>query len=132
MQMHLKKIYIFLFAFLVVFSAGCRSNPVYNVEGAAVISGKTNASLDDVQKAIMRAGGTLGWVMTPAGSGEVLGTLRLRKHVAVVSIKFNARTYSILYKSSENLDYDGKNIHSNYNGWIQNLHKAIQAQLTHL
>ena len=31
---------------------------------------------------------------------------------------------------SSNLQYDGKTIHSNYNGWIQNLDKAIRTQLT--
>lgn len=132
MRMQFKKMYIFLLALLVVFAAGCRSNPVYNVEGAAIVTGRTNASLDDVQKTIMRAGGSLGWVMTPAGPGEIMGTLKLRKHVAVVTIKYNMKTYSILYKDSQNLNYDGQSIHSNYNGWIQNLHRAIQAQLSAL
>jgi hypothetical protein len=50
--------------------------------------------------------------------------------VAVVDIKYNTKTYSIIYKSSQNLDYDGKNIHSNYNGWIQRLNQAIQSQLS--
>ncbi len=132
MKMPFKKMSIFLLALLAMFAAGCRSNPPYNVEGAAIVTGRTNASLDDVQKAILRAGGTLGWVMTPAGSGEIMGTLRLRKHVAVVTIKYNMKTYSILYKDSQNLNYDGKSIHSNYNGWIQNLHRAIQTQLSTL
>jgi hypothetical protein len=31
---------------------------------------------------------------------------------------------------STNLNYDGTNIHRNYNGWITNLDKAIRSQLT--
>ena len=39
-------------------------------------------------------------------------------------------TYSILYRDSNNLDYDGVNIHSNYNGWVQRLSAEINAQLS--
>jgi len=130
MSSHLRKIFIVLISMLVVVAAGCRSNPVFNVEDASIVTGKTNASMDDVKNAIVRAGGSLGWIMKPTGSGSILGTLNLRKHVAVIDIKYNSKTYSILYKSSQNLNYDGKNIHSNYNGWIQRLNQAIQAQLS--
>lgn len=130
MSSHLRKIFIVLISALVVFAAGCRSNPVYNIEDAAIVTGKSNASMDEVKNAIVRAGGSLGWIMKPTGPGSILGTLNLRKHVAVIDIKYDTKTYSILYKSSQNLDYDGKNIHSNYNGWIQRLHQAIQSQLS--
>lgn len=110
-------------------AAGCKSAPVYNVQDAAIATGATNASMENVQKAIIRAGSSLGWNMKPAGNGAMIGTLQLRKHVAVVDIRYSTQTYSILYKESQNLDYDGTNIHSNYNGWIQNLNRAIQTQL---
>lgn len=132
MQMQFRGIYIFLISLLVVFSGGCRTNPVYNVEGAAVVTGKTQASMDEVKNVIIRSGASLGWVMKPAGTGSIIGTLNLRKHVAVVDIKYNTKTYSILYKDSQNLDYDGKTIHGNYNSWIQNLNRAIQANLSAL
>jgi|SRR3989344_1458733 len=132
MQLQLKSFYVFLFSLLVVFAAGCRSNPVYNIEGASVMTGKTDVSVEDVKKAIIRAGGTLGWSMNPVSPGQIIGTLRLRKHVAVVDIKYNTKTYSIMYKDSTNLDYNGTNIHSNYNGWIQNLDNAIKVQLNTL
>jgi hypothetical protein len=32
-------------------------------------------------------------------------------------------------KDSTNLDYDGNTIHKNYNGWVENLDKAIRVQL---
>ena len=34
-----------------------------------------------------------------------------------------------LFQTRWNLQYDGKTIHSNYNGWIQNLDKAINREL---
>ena len=42
------------------------------------------------------------------------------------------KNYSINYKDSTNLDYDGTNIHRNYNGWIANLDRAIKTQLATL
>jgi hypothetical protein len=118
-------------AVLVALIAGCRSAPVYNVENAPVVTatGKT-ATEDDVRKAIIRAGASLGWEMKEMGKGEILGTLHLRNFVSVVSVNYSASSYSITYKDSTGLGYDGKNIHSNYNGWIQNLQRNINAQLT--
>jgi len=31
-----------------------------------------------------------------------------------------------------NLNYDGSTIHANYNGWVQNLERAIRAQVSAL
>jgi hypothetical protein len=38
-------------------------------------------------------------------------------------------SYSVKYRSSVNLDEKNGNIHKNYNGWIQNLSRGINAQL---
>lgn len=132
MRLRFNGISIFLVLMLAVFMAGCHSNPIMNVEDAAVVTNKSQTSMEDVKSAITRAGVSLGWVMKPTGSGSILATLNLRKHVAVVDIKYNTKTYSIIYKSSQNLGYDGKNIHRNYNGWVQRLDQAIQAQLSGL
>lgn len=115
------------FALLIV---GCRSAPVYNVTSSPVTSSKANLTLDDISKAILRAGGALGWQMKEVKPGHMLGTIHLRTHVAVVDINYSTTSYSITYKDSTNLDYDGTNIHSNYNGWIQNLEKGIRTQLS--
>ena len=50
----------------------------------------------------------------------------------MVDIKYDHKSYSIDYKDSTNLNHDAAKgqIHRNYNGWIQNLDKAIQAQLS--
>jgi hypothetical protein len=52
--------------------------------------------------------------------------------MAKVDVKYDTKTYNITYKDSSNLEYDGKNIHKNYNGWIQNLDNGIRAQLSNL
>lgn len=111
---------------------GCGTPPVYNVNNSAVVvADDKKATMADVEKAIMRAGGGLGWIIKKEREGLLRGTLTLRTHTAVVAIKYNSEEYSINYESSVNLNYNPANntIHSNYNGWIQNLNKAIQVQL---
>lgn len=110
---------------------GCRVAPVYEVQQAPVTSPRA-ASVADVERVIRTAGAGLGWQMTPRGPGSLEGTLILRDHRAVVDIKFDSKTYSIKYKDSSNLGYDGSTIHPNYNGWVQNLERAIRAQLSTL
>lgn len=86
--------------------------------------------MDQVRDAIIRAGGGLGWNMKPVEPGHILGALHLRSHVAKVDIHYDTETYSITYRDSTNLEYQDGNIHSNYNGWIQNLDTAIQNHIT--
>lgn len=110
---------------------GCRSAGVYNVSSAPVVANKA-VSMEDVQKAIVRAGVGLGWQMKPVEPGLIVGTLTLRTHMAMVNVKYDTKTYSITYKDSSNLDYTGDSIHKNYNGWVTNLDRGIQSQLSNL
>ena len=113
---------------LVVFLLlACTAAPVMNVEKAPIAP--PAASLADVQKAITKAGVGLGWQMTSVAPGKMVGTLNIRDHRAVVDITYDTKTFSIKYKDSTNLNYDGTNIHRNYNGWITNLDKAIRQNL---
>jgi|HigsolmetaGSP11D_1036233.scaffolds.fasta_scaffold01838_7 hypothetical protein len=112
---------------------GCRSTvPVRNVEAAPIYTNTANPKLDDISKAIIRAGTQLGWQMRQKGPGFIEGELHLRKHMARVHIKYDTKTYNITYADSYELKYDGQNIHPNYNGWIQNLDNAIRSQLSAL
>jgi len=103
---------------------------VRNIEQASISAPIDNISSADVQKAILKAGAGLGWIMKKNGEGGITGTLNLRENVDVVSIEYNTKYYSINYKDSKNLKYDGTNIHKNYMGWIMNLNNAIQIQLS--
>ena len=111
--------------------AGCRIAPVMDVVDAPVIepAGGPKLTADQVKLAIQRAGATLGWQIKEVQPYLLEGTLHLRTHMAQVNIPYSAERYSIVYKDSQNLQYDGKNIHSNYNGWVQNLDKAIKVQM---
>src|SRR5437899_159328 len=119
---------IVLIALSALVLAACTVQPIYRVEQAPVNRG--NATPADVKAAIQRAGAALGWEMRVVKDGLITGRLALRGHLAVVDITYDAKQYSIVYKDSNNLNYDGNNIHRNYNGWIQNLDKGIRAQLS--
>ena len=113
---------------------GCRGGgQIYNVKDAPVQTATTKEpSMEDVRKAIISAGAGLGWQMSISQPGEVIGTLNVRSHQAVVTIPYTTKTYSILYKDSTNLKYDARKqtIHEQYLNWIQKLDTHIRAQLT--
>ena len=111
---------------------GCmRTAAIYNVKDSPVStsSGKAPAAAQ-VRSAIITAGTGLGWRIVDAGPGKLEGTLVLRNHTAVVDIAYSATSYSIAYKSSENLNEANGTIHNNYNGWVQNLDRAIRTEIS--
>jgi hypothetical protein len=116
-----------------LFYGGCSATqqPLYNVQNSPVqtFDGK-KLTTAQVEKAILQAGVQRNWRMQKVKDGLITGTLALRTHVAVVDIKYSATAYSITYKNSTDLDYDGTNIHKNYNSWIRNLDNSIQLYLS--
>jgi hypothetical protein len=121
---------IALFALAV---SSCRTATVYNVDNATLNAPKT-VTMAQVEGAIKRAGGSLGWQMRDVGRGHLEARLPIRDHLAVADIYFTDKDFSIHYKDSNNLHYDkaDNTIHSNYNGWIKNLQNAIIAQTSAL
>lgn len=120
---------IFAIAFMMLAVASCRMATVQNVENAS-LNAPDSATMAQVEAAIKRAGASLGWHMKEIKPGHMEARLPVRSHVAVTDIFYNTKDFSITYKDSTNLRYDAKDntIHSNYNGWIQNLQNAIITQ----
>ena len=112
---------------------GCRGGAkIYQVKEAPIQTASGKAlSVEEVRKEIVAAGVAAGWQMAVSKPGEIVGTLNIRSHQAVVSIPYTAKTYSILYKDSMNLKYDAEaqTIHENYASWIQRLDGAIRTRL---
>lgn len=111
--------------------AACfRCAPIVNVVDA-LVAGPANKALsaEDVRAAIIRAGASLRWQIKEDGPGKLVGTLVLRTHTAVVDIPYSATSFSIVYKSSINLDEADGQIHKNYNSWVSNLSNAIYTQM---
>ena len=116
---------------VVILLVACAPIPVHNVNNAPINVSSSNYDLSDVTKAIQSAGLGLGWQMKEETPGHIVGRIYLRTHMAVVDITYTLDDFSINYKDSNNLKYNAGNntIHKNYNGWIQNLTNAINAQL---
>jgi hypothetical protein len=113
---------------------GCVSNlaPLHNVESQP-ISASRAVSLDEVGKAIIRAGASIsGFQMKQVKPGLITATYARRGLSAVMEIKYDTKQYSIAYKDSQGLQYDGAQIHKTYNGWVQRLDGRIKAQLSQL
>lgn len=111
--------------------ASCRSSPIYNVE-RSTFNTTEQPSVEQVTQAIQRAGTSLGWQMKVDRPGLILGTLNVRSHQAVVEIPYDTQGFAIQYQDSTNLNYDGESIHTNYNGWIQNLERRIRTEVSTL
>ena len=112
-----KKIFIVLLIFGL---NACRTAPIYNARHIP-ISPRPSATEEEIEKTIWYAGRRLNWHINKVRPGEMQGVFRKRDHTATVAIPYNKTQFSILYLDSENLDYDGNEIHVNYNIWIKRL-----------
>ena len=112
--------------------SACRTASILNVEPQQIAASGSSYSLEDVRKAIVRAGSRRGWIFSDAGEGKLVGTLTVRKHKATVDVNYSKKAYDITYRESQNLNYNEAKgmIHSNYNGWISNLVKDITLELS--
>ena len=115
----------------VVALGACASKPIFNINDAPISTGKSLQS-GQIRQAIITAGSALGWKIADVKPGLLEGTLRLRDHTAVVEIPYTTSKYSIIFKSGVNLAEKDGQIHKNYNGWVQNLDKGINAALASL
>jgi hypothetical protein len=111
--------------------AAARQAPLVDPERVLLINANPNTMTDaQVRGAIIAGGREHGWYVTEDKPGQL--TLRYDrggKHTAIITVDYDDKGYQIRYKSSVNLDYeevDGvREIHPNYNRWIQILIRSI-------
>lgn len=113
---------------------GCTAAPIQNFHDIPVHMAQVNASLNDVQVAIIRGGTEAGWQMTVEGPGRIKARYHYEREMAEVQISFNTKSYSIHYLNSSNLEYSAKpgsepTIYEDYNVWIQDLDRAIRKDM---
>lgn len=108
---------------------GCRSAPIQNVDNVPIRTNKANYTLDDVEKAIIRAGTITGWQIEKDRPGTILAVFTNPNFAAGVTITYNTSTYNIRYRNSRNLESKPGYIHENYNAWVKDLDTAIQREL---
>ena len=116
---------------LILLSACARTQPVLNITDEPVVtrSGET-PSLAEVRSAIITACNDKEWLVDSSVEDNVIiATVHVRQHTAVVDIRYSPESYSISYRDSAVLLYDGQVIHRNYNKWVQLLSERIQLEL---
>jgi len=133
------KVMSVILVFIGITWTGCVRD-LYNVQDAPVPSFKNRSlSLEEVKKAIMRSRGAsnVRYKMHDVEPGLIRCVLQFKKrHSAWVDIPYSQESYSILYKSSQNLRYEPpsedvptETIHRAYNTWIRDLDQSIQMNL---
>jgi hypothetical protein len=109
---------------------GCsRTRPIYNVMNHPIPAIARPLTDGDIARAITLAGASRGWNFVSVQPSQLRGTLDDGKHRAVIDVYYTQTTYSIMFNSSDNLKQSGGSIHRNYDNWIRNLERDIDAQL---
>ena len=116
-----------LLACLGVATLGCASEPLYEVD-RAIIPEEPSWTLEDMTRAIQRAGVRRGWDMRILEPGQIEGRLRKPFLSATVSIDYTPSEFSIRYKDSENMAYVAGRIHGSYNRWVYNLERDVRRE----
>ena len=110
--------------------AGCnRTMPVQNVTARQVAIPVGVDGAEAIKSAILSGGRAKGWNLVEVEPGHIVGSVAVRQHMASVDITYDDHSYSIAYKDSQNLMYDGTTIHRNYNKWVVLLEQQIQYNL---
>lgn len=112
-------------------SSACKYEPIKDTVFVPLNQpGEFNAALERVERAIIRAAATYpNWSLKKTGTGHIEAAHFDRGDAIFVELIYNTRTCRIKYKDSENLGYDGKNIHGWYNWVINELAEHIKAEL---
>jgi hypothetical protein len=119
-----------VFVFLLLTTAGCaRTVPLQNIDQRQVAVPADRDGAEMIKAAILAGGASKGWQMVEMEPGHIVGKVMVRQHMASVDINYDADSYSIAYKDSQNLLYDGSKIHRNYNKWVILLDQQIAMNL---
>ncbi|MDB5316813.1 MAG: hypothetical protein JWO24_2657 [Rhodospirillales bacterium] len=104
---------------------GCnRLAPIYTVTGSSFVG---VAPLPRRGDQIRRAAIRLNWTVQDIRPGAMRATYNARRDQAVVEITYTRDGFSIQYLESSNLSFSGGQINRAYNGWAQDLERAIIA-----
>ncbi len=124
---------LFIITLFSLMVAGCNTSmPIQNIQDSPVPT-VASATQSEVGKAIRTAISKKGWKINQDKPGFIEASITVRnKHTAVVGLPYTARTFSIEYIKSSNLNHKGNTIHRNYNKWITLLGRQIQLELANM
>ena len=127
-----RRAFLLLGAMALVLAAACASTnaPINNVSGKSIATNRP-ATMAEIGNAILAAGASSTRMQMKQERPGVIQATRTgtKGRMAIMEIKYDTKQYSITYKDSQNMNYDGKQILQSYNDWVENLDKAILARL---
>lgn len=116
---------------LLLLGTACTSNPLQDPVAVRVPQGLTD---DQITDAIKDAFVGRGWTIQSAQPGVIESTLYIREHSATLGALYDQSQVELKYVSSTNLDYSEsggeRQIHRNYNAWVDNVANDLRAQLS--
>jgi hypothetical protein len=129
-----------LFSFLLLVAlmtfsehAVARTKPVYNIVDKPVVTGSGRSlTQEEVGQILAEAAEFKRWTVEMVEEGYLRAQIQVRKHFAAIDIRYTATSYSITYRDSKQLKYDGKEIHRNYNKWIMLIDQVADQKLSSL
>jgi hypothetical protein len=104
---------------------GCRTEVLRNFHAVPFPGDCAEASINEVDDAIWRAGRKVGFEVDRIEPGVLWATWQVREHIAVVSITHADGLLSVRYHWSENLLEENGRIHRSYNRWTERLVEQI-------
>jgi hypothetical protein len=111
-------------ALILLAATGCQHQAIpYSVDSKPFTTAQ--APLEQRADQIRKAGTRLGWLMTDVAPGEMRGRYNQKAHVASISIKYTAMTFSISYLPDTTKYADGT-VHQRLNSHLQRLEKEIE------
>ncbi|MFS1523231.1 hypothetical protein ACL7TT_03820 [Microbulbifer sp. 2304DJ12-6] len=124
-----------LFLSLIAVTLGaCTSYPLLSIQDRVVPSRLDGSpqTRESVTQSIIAGCIVKGWACQEVAPGQILASIDVRKHHAEANINYDHDSYSITYKDSKMLDYNGQQntIHRSYNRWINNLNSAIIKEMS--
>lgn len=91
-------------------------------------------TLEQMRAAIESSATGRGWQLSNAKSGsfDAKREWGAGKHNIVVTVFYDPKTFSIRYKDSRAMGYDGRFIHHTYNDMVRDLEETIQTSVSRL
>jgi hypothetical protein len=117
-------------AALLILTACTKTQLVYDVGEAVVVTGSGKApTLDEMRAVVARAVLVKTWKIDSELDGRLNASLAKGSKIARIQIDYSPEKYSIVYQSSELLLAGKGRIHRRYNAWIRGLEITINRSL---
>ena len=119
---------------ILLVSAAC-TRPIHQVEASSYGWGpKKGVTLAQMQKTIEKTARDLEWQLSDVKTGSFTARRDwgANKHNIVVDVLYDEKSFSIRYKNSKNMSYDGDSIHHTYNDMVSTLEDHIKKNISTL